>query len=85
MSGQGALDLSLDRAPAGMAVSDIVYVPRRTALLKAAEARGLRAVEGLGMLLHQAVPGFDAWFGTRPEVDRETYELVAHDIPPDEA
>lgn len=85
MAGEGALDLSLDRAPGGMAVSDIVYVPRRTALLKAAEARGLRAVEGLGMLLHQAVPGFAAWFGTTPEVDRETYELLAGDIPLDGA
>lgn len=85
MAGEGALDLSLDRAPADMAVSDIVYVPRRTALLKAAEARGLRAVEGLGMLLHQAVPGFAAWFGTTPEVDRETYELLAGDIPLDGA
>lgn len=85
MSGGRALELSLDRAPAGMAVSDIVYVPRRTALLKAAEARGLRAVEGLGMLLHQAVPGFAAWFGATPEVDRDTYELVASDIPLDEA
>ena len=84
MAGQGALDLPLDRAPAGMAVSDIVYVPRRTALLKAAEARGLRAVEGVGMLLHQAVPGFAAWFGTTPEVDRETYEVVAGDIPLDD-
>lgn len=85
MTGEGALEVSLDRAPAGMAVSDIVYVPRRTALLKAAEARGLRAVEGLGMLLHQAVPGFAAWFGAAPVVDRETYDLLARDIPLDGA
>ena len=80
MAGQDPLDMPLDRAPAGLAVSDIVYAPRRTGLLLTAEARGLRPVEGLGMLLHQAVPGFTAWFGATPEVDRETYDLVAADL-----
>lgn len=81
MAGQPGLELELGGAPAGLAVADIVYAPRRTALLLAAEARGLRTVEGLGMLLHQAVPGFTEWFGVTPEVDRETYELVAADLP----
>jgi shikimate dehydrogenase len=49
-------------------VTDIVYTPLRTPLLAAAEALGLATVDGLGMLLHQAVPGFEAWFGVRPEV-----------------
>jgi shikimate dehydrogenase len=49
-------------------VTDLVYVPLTTPLLAAAEARGLRKVDGLGMLLHQAVPGFERWFGTRPLV-----------------
>ena len=80
MAGQDPLDMPLDRAPGGMAVADIVYVPRRTGLLLAAEARGLRTVGGLGMLLHQAVPGFAAWFGTTPEVDRETFDLVSADL-----
>ena len=58
----------LDRLPAGALVTDIVYTPLETPLLADARARGLRTVDGLGMLLHQAVPGFEAWFGVRPEV-----------------
>ena len=80
MTGQDPLDMPLDRAAPGLAVSDIVYAPRRTGLLLAAEARGLRQVEGLGMLLHQAVPGFAAWFGVTPVVDRETHDLVTADL-----
>ena len=80
MAGQDPLDMPLDGAPDGLAVSDIVYAPRRTGLLLAAEARGLRQVEGLGMLLHQAVPGFAAWFGVTPVVDRETHDLVTADL-----
>lgn len=53
---------------AGTLVTDIVYTPLQTPLLEAAAAHGLRTVDGLGMLLHQAVPGFEAWFGIRPEV-----------------
>lgn len=81
MTGQDLLDMTLDRAPPGMAVSDIVYAPRRTKLLADARARGLRPVGGLGMLLHQAVPGFAAWFGVTPVVDREIYDLIAADLP----
>jgi shikimate dehydrogenase len=60
------LDLSL--LPRQALVTDIVYVPLETPLLAEARACGLRTVDGLGMLLHQAVPGFEAWFGLRPEV-----------------
>lgn len=61
-------DLPLDRLPRTALVTDIVYVPLETPLLADARALGLRTVDGLGMLLHQAVPGFEAWFGVRPEV-----------------
>ena len=80
MAGQPPLDLALDRAATGMTVADIVYVPLETKLLAAARARGLRTVEGLGMLLHQAVPGFAAWFGVTPVVDQACYDLLAADI-----
>jgi shikimate dehydrogenase len=69
MKGAGALDLSLDTLPKDAVVNDIVYVPLVTPLLAAAAARGNPIVDGLGMLLHQAVPGFAAWFGRTPEVD----------------
>jgi shikimate dehydrogenase len=62
-------------------VADIVYVPRETPLLVAARARGLATVGGLGMLLHQARPGFEAWFGVTPSVDAELHEVVGGDIP----
>ncbi len=80
MAGHQSLTLDLARAPAGLAVADIVYVPLETPLLAAARARGLRAVEGLGMLLHQAVPGFAAWFGVTPVVDEALYRVVASDL-----
>ncbi|MCC5957355.1 MAG: shikimate dehydrogenase [Natronohydrobacter sp.] len=68
MDGQAALDMPLGGLPDTALVTDIVYTPLETPLLRDARARGLRAVDGLGMLLHQAVPGFERWFGTRPEV-----------------
>jgi shikimate dehydrogenase len=80
MAGNPELSLDLDRAAAGMAVADIVYVPLETPLLAAARARGLRTVEGLGLLLHQAVPGFTAWFGIEPVVDDELRRFVAADL-----
>jgi shikimate dehydrogenase len=61
-------------------VTDIVYVPLETPLLAAARARGLKTVDGLGMLLHQAVPGFERWFGTRPEVTAELRQLIVADL-----
>lgn len=67
MVGQGALDLPLRALPREALVADIVYAPLETALLAEARARGNRAVDGLGMLIHQARPAFAAWFGTMPE------------------
>ena len=61
-------------------VADLVYVPLVTPLLAAARARGLAAVDGLGMLLHQAVPGFEKWFGVRPQVTDELRALIVADI-----
>jgi len=82
MHGDGDLGLDLSRAPSGMAVADIVYVPLETPLLAQARAAGLRPVEGLGMLLHQAVPSFAAWFGVTPVVDDELRRFVASDLMP---
>jgi shikimate dehydrogenase len=75
MTGKEALDVDLAALPNDAVVADIVYSPLETELLAAARARGNRVVDGLGMLLHQAVPGFERWFGVRPEV---TPELRAH-------
>jgi len=57
-------------------VTDLVYTPLRTEFLAAAGAMGCTTVDGLGMLLHQAAPGFERWFGPRPEVDAETRAAV---------
>jgi shikimate dehydrogenase len=80
MSGQPVLDLNLNRLPLSAVVADIVYAPLETALLKAARDRGLRTVDGLGMLLHQAVGGFERWFGKRPQVTDALRTLVAADL-----
>ncbi|GJE73944.1 shikimate dehydrogenase [Methylorubrum suomiense] len=80
MVGHPPLDLDLAALPARAAVADIVYVPLETPLLAAARARGLAAVDGLGMLLHQAVPGFAAWFGVRPEVTPALREMIVADL-----
>ena len=61
-------------------VADIVYIPLATPLIEAARRRDLRAVDGLGMLLHQAAPGFERWFGVRPTVTPELRALVEADI-----
>ena len=82
MDGKDPLILDLSRADRGAAVADIVYVPLETPLLKDAAARGLTAVEGLGMLLHQAVPSFQAWFGVEPVVDDAFRRFVAGDLMP---
>ncbi|MEW5728347.1 MAG: shikimate dehydrogenase [Pseudomonadota bacterium] len=76
MTGQPALDIDLAALPDGAVVNDIVYAPLETDLLKAAKARGAAAVDGLGMLLWQGVPGFEAWFGVRPEVTDELRAFV---------
>ncbi|MGE0211691.1 MAG: shikimate dehydrogenase [Parvibaculaceae bacterium] len=80
MAGQPSLVLPLDRLRRETVVADIVYVPLETPLLASARARGNRTVDGLGMLMHQAVPGFELWFGVRPEVTPELRALVAADI-----
>lgn len=80
MHGQPVLDIDVAALPAGAVVADIVYVPLKTPLLLAAEKRGLATSNGLEMLLYQAVRGFELWFGVRPEVTRELYDLLAADI-----
>jgi shikimate dehydrogenase len=75
LTGKEPLAIDLSTLPQGTVVADIVYSPLETGLLAAARARGNRVVDGLGMLLHQAVPGFERWFGVRPRV---TPELRAH-------
>lgn len=76
MAGNPPLDLVLERLPPEAVVTDIVYAPLRTPLLVAAAARGNPTVDGLGMLLHQARPGFAAWFGVEPEVTDEMRAFV---------
>jgi len=80
MDGKPGLDIDLAGLPAQAVVTDAVYVPLETELLANAAARGLRTVDGLGMLLHQAVPGFERWFGRRPVVTPELRALVEADI-----
>lgn len=80
MKGAGDLDIALDPLPLGALVTDIVYTPLETGLLARARARGHDVVDGLGMLLHQAVPGFEAWFGVRPEVTAQLRALVLADM-----
>lgn len=80
MVGQPPLSIDLAGMPDDALVTDLVYVPLETDLLRRARQRGLRAVDGVGMLLHQAVPGFERWFGRRPPVTEELRDLVAADI-----
>jgi shikimate dehydrogenase len=80
MRGQPALALDIGLLPPNAIVADLVYVPLETALLKAARARGLKTADGLGMLLHQAVRGFELWFGQRPQVTPELRALVEADL-----
>ncbi len=80
MHGSAPLDIDISMLPGTAVVCDIVYVPLKTPLLAAAEARGLITSNGLDMLLHQAVKGFELWFGIRPEVTQELYDLLAKDI-----
>ncbi len=83
MKGQPDLQLDLSRLAVDTVVADIVYTPLRTQLLSDAASRGNQVVEGLGMLLHQAVRGFSLWFGVTPEVTPELHDLVARDIDPE--
>ena len=80
MHGQGALEIDVSLLPSHAVVADLVYVPLQTPLLAAARARGLKTADGLGMLLYQAVRGFELWFGQRPEVTPELRALVEADL-----
>jgi len=80
MVGKQPLEIDLGPLPTGALVTDIVYAPLETDLLRQARERGNPAVDGLGMLLHQAVPGFERWFGVRPEVDGDLRALVLKDL-----
>jgi shikimate dehydrogenase len=87
MPGQPELVLNIARLPADAAVADLVYVPLVTPLLRAAKARNLRTADGLGMLLRQAVPQFQLWFGKTPEITHELRALLERDlmVPPPRA
>jgi shikimate dehydrogenase len=80
MTGQPPLGLDVGTLPESCVVADLVYVPLETELLRAARSRGLRTADGLGMLLHQAVRGFELWFGARPQVTAELRALVEADL-----
>lgn len=76
MTGAAEFRVPLDGLKPGMVVTDLVYTPLRTRLLDEAEAAGCTVVDGLGMLLHQGVPGFERWFGVRPDVDDELRQVM---------
>lgn len=76
MTGKPEFRIPLDALNPGAVVNDLVYTPLRTHFLDEAEERGCIAVDGLGMLLHQAAPGFERWFGKRPEVDEDTRQAI---------
>ena len=80
MHGQPALDLDVGRLPSDAVVADLVYVPLDTPLLAQARERELKIADGLGMLLYQAVRGFELWFGKRPEVTSELRALIEADL-----
>lgn len=76
MTGQPPLEIALDRLPVEALVNDMVYAPLETDLLAAARKRGNAVADGIGMLLHQARPGFQAWFGVMPEVTPDIREMM---------
>lgn len=80
MDGHGAPEIDFSTLSAGAVVTDIVYVPLQTPILAMAERQGFATVDGLGMLLHQAKPGFQKWFGPMPEVDEELRQMIIADI-----
>lgn len=80
MAGQPGLEIGLSALKRGAIVDDIVYVPLETDLLRAARAHGATPVDGLGMLLHQAVPGFERWFGIRPMITAALRDRLERDI-----
>ena len=80
MVGQHALDVSLDKLPSGVLVSDIVYTPLETPFLKAARQRGNPTINGLGMLLHQARPAWQRWFDITPEVTADLRRMIEESL-----
>lgn len=84
MQGASGFDLPLSGLKEDAVVTDIVYTPLETDLLRRAASRRLRTADGLGMLLHQAVPGFEKWFGKRPEVTARLRQLLVDDLEPDD-
>jgi shikimate dehydrogenase len=80
MQGHEPLALDLSHLPDDAVVTDIVYTPLQTPLLRAAASRGNQIVDGLGMLLYQAQPGFEKWFGVRPDVDEALRRFVLEDL-----
>ncbi|NVK33578.1 MAG: shikimate dehydrogenase [Rhodobacteraceae bacterium] len=80
MTGKDPLNIALKNLSQTAVVTDIVYSPLETDLLKSARERGNKTVDGLGMLLHQAVPGFEKWFGLKPEVDEDLRKLILKDL-----
>jgi shikimate dehydrogenase len=80
MEGQSSLELEIQSLNPNALVADIVYTPLETAFLAKARRRGNPVLGGLGMLLHQAVRGFELWFGVKPEVTAELYDLIAADV-----
>ncbi|MFT4161504.1 shikimate dehydrogenase [Shinella sp.] len=80
MDGEAVPDFDFSPLAGDAVVTDIVYVPLETPILRQASAQGFATVDGLGMLLHQAVPGFEKWFGVRPTVDAELRDLILADM-----
>lgn len=80
MKGEGAIPLDMAKVPSGALVTDIVYVPLITPFLADAKAHGLKIADGLGMLLHQAAPGFEKWFGVRPQVTADLRAKIIADM-----
>ncbi len=80
MHGEGGVAIDVTKLASGAIVTDIVYTPLKTPLLAAAEEHGLATVDGLGMLLHQAAPGFERWFGVRPSVTPQLRDIVVADL-----
>ena len=80
MAGEGEIPINMKRLPGNALVTDIVYLPLETPFLKAARLAGLKTADGLGMLLHQARPGFEKWFGVLPQVTDELRQLIIDDM-----
>ena len=80
MTGKDPLCIDLARLRQDAVVNDVVYVPLETDLMRVAASRGLKTVGGLGMLLNQAVAGFERWFGVKPAVTKELREMIEADI-----